>query len=273
MKKFALFTDIDGTLLNNSSSLSKQNFLALKKLKFTYRIAVTGRNLFSAQKVLSVDTPIDYLIFSNGSGIMDWKKQKIIFSQNLSTDKTLAVSQLLIQNKITFTVHKPIPQTHYYFFHIGSYIPSDLPARNILYKPFVKPFSHWQPQPSTCIICMLPKHPSTFLWLMEKLSVFNGKISTTRTSSPFNHENIWIEIYEQNINKGQTAKYLCSLLDIPEQNTIGIGNDYNDESLLNFVAKPFVVANAPDELKKIFPSTVSNQDHAIAEIINLLKLK
>lgn len=59
-------TDLDGTLLNTDHQISETNKQTLHWLgdKKITRVAATGRTLFSSKKVLSNDTPIDYLIFS-----------------------------------------------------------------------------------------------------------------------------------------------------------------------------------------------------------------
>ncbi len=269
--KYILFTDIDGTLLDQSRSISLKNFLALQNARNIIRVAISGRNLASARRVLPPDLPIDYLIFSNGAGILDWHTDKIIFSQNLPMHAARNIARTLINHGITFTVHQPIPNTHYYLYHIGNYYPKDLTMRNNYYKDYVSPLSSIdQISDATCIICMLTDQETLFNRLVHILQKHKDKISITRTTSPFTHTNIWLEIYHKDINKGNTAKRLCEILDIDTKNTIGIGNDYNDLSLLEFVNFPFVVDNAPQDLKKLFPKTAHHNNHAIAEVIDSL---
>ena len=81
-----VFTDLDGTLLNSSSQLSPRNRDMLYQLgeQNILRVVATGRSLFSARRVLTMDFPIDYLVFSTGAGIIDWKKQHILYKKNLT---------------------------------------------------------------------------------------------------------------------------------------------------------------------------------------------
>jgi HAD superfamily hydrolase (TIGR01484 family) len=78
-----VFSDLDGTLLNNSHILSQVNRKTLMELKKRgiIRVVATGRSLFSAQKVMDLDFPIDYLIFSSGAGIMNWHNQESIYKE------------------------------------------------------------------------------------------------------------------------------------------------------------------------------------------------
>ena len=67
-------TDLDGTLLNAQGVISEPELLTLKKLgnEGYCRVIATGRSLYSIRKTLAFDQlPVDYLIFSSGSGIID----------------------------------------------------------------------------------------------------------------------------------------------------------------------------------------------------------
>ncbi len=267
-----LFTDIDGTLLNDQNTISDKNLTALRKLKNTVKVAITGRNLLSAQRVLPPNTPFDYLIFSNGAGIIHWKTKNLIYAKNLEPNVTQKLIAHLKNHGITFTLHKKIPDSHYYQYYIGSYKPEDFDARNELYLPFIAPLDDKPFSPASAIICMLSKQEKHFEYVKNSLQPFTSHISITRTTSPINHQNIWLEIYHKKVNKGQAAKILCDFLHINYDQTIAIGNDFNDLKLLEFVRYPFVVDNAPDLLKQRFPTTVHHNCSAIAEIIETLNL-
>jgi len=73
-------TDLDGTLFQRDRRPSPRNLRTLVKLgrRGRLRVIATGRNLFSARKVLPLDFPVDYLLFSSGAGIMDWPAQKLL---------------------------------------------------------------------------------------------------------------------------------------------------------------------------------------------------
>ncbi len=269
--KLILFTDIDGTLLDQERNISKQNVKALREAHRLVRVAISGRNLTSARRVLPPHLPIDYLVFSNGAGIIDWHTDEIIYSRNLAPGLARELALYLIKQDITFTVHRHIPDTHFYLYHVGGYLPQDLPMRNSYYMEYIAELdSIDQIGQSTCIICMLEPEEKQFYDLKHSLQLFADKISITRTTSPFTHRNIWLEIYDHGVNKGKTAAHLCQMLGIDPSRTIGIGNDYNDLSLLEFVHYPFVVDNAPGELKKHFHNTTDHNNHAIAQVISFI---
>ena len=63
----AIITDLDGTLLPRGGSISADTLEAFRLAgnKGCIRIIATGRNLYSALKILPAGFPIDYLVFSS----------------------------------------------------------------------------------------------------------------------------------------------------------------------------------------------------------------
>ena len=85
----AIITDLDGTILPSGGTISPQTLHALQTVgnRSIVRIVATGRTLFAARKFLTDDFPIDYLVFSSGAGIMEWKNKKILQAHHLSRKK------------------------------------------------------------------------------------------------------------------------------------------------------------------------------------------
>jgi hydroxymethylpyrimidine pyrophosphatase-like HAD family hydrolase len=57
------------------------------------------------------------------------------------------------------------------------------------------------------------------------------------------------------------------LLGIKPNETLGIGNDYNDFDLLDFTGHSFLTENAPTEIKHLYPIVSSNENDAFAGVI------
>ena len=71
MKVELFATDLDGTLLRDDKSISRDDWKSLHLLgeKGIVRVAATGRSMFKVKQVLPKDTPVDYIVFSSGAGI------------------------------------------------------------------------------------------------------------------------------------------------------------------------------------------------------------
>ena len=85
-----------------------------------------------------------------------------------------------------------------------------------------------------------------------------------RTTSPLDHDSTWFEIFPPSVDKGRAAEWLRQRFALPRARCMAIGNDYNDLSLLEWCAHPFVVDNAPGALKERFASVPSNDEDGVS---------
>ena len=66
------------------------------------------------------------------------------------------------------------------------------------------------------------------------------------------------------MDKGKAAEWLRRRFALPSARCMAIGNDYNDLSLLEWCAHPFVVDNAPGALKERFANVPSNDEDGVS---------
>ena len=260
-------TDLDGTLLNDKQQTHQKDLQTLDWLEKQgiLRVVATGRNLYSALKVLHADYPIDYLIFSSGAGIYDWKHKHLIHSDYLPRQQVERISQILIGYDIDFMIHEVIPDNHKFVYFRGTQSNPDFERRYELYRPFAEPldpdtenFQH------SCQILAIPGERTEFY---ERLTKEIEGAKVIRTTSPLDGISMWIEIFPKGVSKGHGVAWLCRHTQTDPTKTLGIGNDYNDLDLLNYTGKSFVVANAPEELKKKYPICNSNQSCGFTDAV------
>ena len=82
--------------------------------------------------------------------------------------------------------------------------------------------------------------------------------------------NRYIEFNHQGVNKGQGLKKLAELLHVDIKDTIAIGDNFNDLSMIKVAGLGVGVQNTVEEMKKecdIITKATNNQG-AIAEVIN-----
>ena len=248
-------SDLDGTLLPSMGEVSKRNYKCLQQLKESgiTRVIATGRTLYSAMAVLPEDFPIDYLIFSSGAGIMDWKSKELIYSQQIEADEVLELSKILINHEIDFMILDPIPNNHQFWYYKTGNKNSDFDRRLNLYKQFSTPVGNIQDtKRDACqILAILPNKEAWF----EELKTKFDDIKIIRATSPLDHESIWMEIFPMHISKGHGCEWLCNRLNINANDSFVIGNDYNDIDLLEWGKHSYVVENAPYKLKDKYQVT------------------
>jgi hypothetical protein len=262
-----VFTDLDGTLLNSKAKCSETDYQCLLDLtsKQVIRVAATGRSLYSAHKVLAQDFPIDYLVFSSGAGIMDWQHKKILLHQELKSEQVISITKILKDNKVDFMLHYPIPENHHFVYHSTGKENPDFFRRIEIYKAFAEPmYLSVETFGAACqFIAIIPRDVD----LYQKIAQHFPDVKVIRATSPLDHTSIWIEIFPKDVSKGKAAQWLCEHLNLDASNSLGIGNDYNDIDLLNFTAKSYIVGNAPEDLKKIYPVCGHHNESAFTEVV------
>ncbi|MCF7794277.1 MAG: HAD family hydrolase [Candidatus Cloacimonetes bacterium] len=260
-----VFTDLDRTLLRDDNTFSSRSLKALKLLKKTgiKVVIATGRNIFSAEKVLPHGLPIDYLMISSGCGIIDWKTKKVVYENHLSQIETDQILRIFDKYKLDFMIHHPIPENHRFSYFRSRNDNLDFERRLEIYSDFAEELTE-KPQIASQFIAIFKPDE---LKLYENVKNEINSLQVIRATSPLDHESIWLEVFPNEVSKGHSAKWLCKKLEICRNSTIGIGNDFNDIDLLDFTGRSFVVENAPKELKEIYQVIDSNQGDGFAKLI------
>ncbi len=261
-------TDLDGTLLNNCAKVSLQDMKTLYRLgeKGIVRVIATGRNFFSLSKVIKDKFPIDYIIFSSGAGVYDWREKKLMHSQYLPDFEVKQIAQILINHSVDFMIHEVIPENHKFVYHFSGNHNPDFERRISVYKDFAQPLD---PKTETykhaCqILAVFPNDVTLFEQIKQKFD----DIKIIRTTSPLDGDSIWMEIFPNTVSKGHGIEWLCNHLKINHQHTISIGNDFNDIDMLEYTYEKYIVSNAPDELKAVFPVCKSNCENGFTDAVS-----
>ena len=265
-----IITDLDGTLFSHARSLSKANIDTLEELgkRNIVRVVATGRSLYSTKKLISDDFPIDYLIFSTGAGIVNWKTKDLLYKNSLNSQIVSQLVDVFIFHKINFMLHLEIPDNHYFFCYKGDSVPGDYLRRVSLYSDFATPYSSKVVNDikASQFVIILP-NIDEYKTIKNITESMNSTLSYIQTTSPLNGESVWLEIFSEGINKSYAANYLAETLSIPREKTLTVGNDWNDEDLLEWGGASYVMDNAPRKLKKKYRTLENTQADGFAKAV------
>jgi len=265
-----LISDLDRTILPTNGNISSNTLNCFKHLKNKgyIRVIATGRSMYSVYKVINEDFPVDYMIFSTGAGIIEWKSKRLIYNKKFPAAATSLIARTLIKENIDFMIFEPIPDNHKFRWHKGSRNNTDF------YRRF-KTYINHSSKINSCedyniescqILAILPPESENFNYLSSLFPY----ASTIRATSPIDHQSIWLEIFPQEVSKGHSCLWLMDKLGIKQENSIGIGNDYNDIAFLDICNESFVVDNAPKELKNKYKTLPKDEEDGFSHIINKL---
>lgn len=265
-----VITDLDGTLLYDNLPMAEENITALKELRKQGIVTVlaTGRSLFSLYKVIPKDFPLDYLIFSTGSGIMDWQKKELLYTQHLGKEKIDKIIEILLEYEVDFMIHDPLPENHKFFYFGAKDNNPDFARRISIYHDHAQKVR----MPididvaTQCLVILRADQLELFEIIKNRLDF----VKVVRTTSPLDHRSIWMEIFPSDVSKGKAAEILANRLNLSADDIVGIGNDYNDIDLLDWTKTSFVVNNAPAELKNRYKTIDRNDHKGFYEIVKQL---
>ncbi len=261
-------TDLDGTFLKNDKSISEEDLQMLELLgeRKVIRVVATGRNFKKVQEVLPDHLPFDYVAFSSGAGICDWKNRELVYHQNLNRETANGIIQFFVEKDMNFHLFRAVPDNFRCWYFRGKNSCEEFER----YFDFHNAVSELLPvkqklEDDACqFLVVFPNQPHAFLQVKQALEDQFDDIKVVRTSSPLDTDYIWMEIFHKDVSKGNAVRFLCEQKNIHHHMTFGIGNDYNDLDLLNFTSFSYLVENGPEELKPHFRKAVSNENSAFS---------
>jgi HAD superfamily hydrolase (TIGR01484 family) len=233
------------------------------------RVIATGRNLFSAIQVLKDDFPIDYLVFSSGSGVMDWQSKEILYKSILSEKDTKAIADYMRQEKLNFIIQRPIPDNGKVVHFEKEEKDLDFLKRLSVYDGFIElqNYLDFKGIEANQFIAFTSIE-SGGINIYHKMRYNLPSYKIIRSTSPMNCNDIWLEVFPMGISKASGINFLASKLNIDKENIAAVGNDYNDLDMLNEFTNSYIVANAPAELKQKFQIVCDCADDGFTEAVN-----
>ncbi len=267
MKKFdgiLLCTDLDGTLLREDKSVSKENLEAITYFQregglFTF---VTGRMPFCVEDILQQVQPNCPFGCINGGGIFDHRKGCYEWNVTMPGEALDMVEH----------AEKALPEIGFqvntfdkiYFCKENTAMEdfraiTGMPNITCHYRDIKEPLAK---------VVFGDRNEANINRLQELLAAhpLAGQFDFIRS------EKRLYEILPKGISKGTVLLKLAEILYIDRSKTIAVGDYNNDIAMLQAAGAGFAVANARPEVKKAADYiTVSNEEHAIARIIRDLE--
>jgi Cof subfamily protein (haloacid dehalogenase superfamily) len=266
MGKRLFITDLDGTLMTDAKTISSQDLSTLERLQRNGVVTVvaTGRSVHSLEKALKAigfgkgQFPIDYVLFSTGSGIMVLPDREIIFQRSLTGSDVRQIMDYFDLHRLDYMVHRAIPHTREFLYRSHNLPNPDFETRLAFHpgdgSPLEGPIRN--AEPATQVLAVIPAGADAPQLDTIRRNLPN--LSVIQATSPLDHQSVWIEVFHKDVSKSKAADFLAERLSIHRRDSIAIGNDYNDEDLLAWSGKGYVVENAPERLRRVYETVGSN---------------
>lgn len=269
-------TDLDGTLLNGQRRIPADHWSSLVDLrqKGCVVAAATGRSIHSWRLLVQrlglaaddVRQLLDYVVVSTGAGILETSNGRLLRALHLELDQVEAAVSLLDRLKLDYMVHRAIPDTAQFLYCQHSGENPDFARRLQLYSTYAHPYAGEKLQEYGAVTQILVIVPGTGGHEMAaRLAELLPLCSVVKATSPLDGESMWIEIFHRQVSKSGAAAWLAAHCGLAREEVCAVGNDYNDEDLLAWAGRAYVVANAPEVLRRRFPTVATNEHGGVAE--------
>lgn len=261
--------DIDGTLLNSQQEITSEVFSAIQDAKKAgIKIVIaTGRPISGVRAILdqlNLTEPGDYVITFNGGLIQDAATGEDIVKDTLTYDDYLDIE--LAARRLHLPMHASTKKGIYTANrNIGKYTvyESVLVSSPIFYR------TPEEMKQEEIIKAMMVDEPEILDAAIPLLPTSLTEKYTVAKSAPF-----YLEITPKTVNKGQAIIHLAEKLGLTIDQTMAIGDQENDRSMLEVVGAPVVMENGNSELKKIAKYiTKSNDESGVAHALREWVLK
>lgn len=260
--------DLDGTLLDSNKKLSEKNKKAVRLAQEKgVKVVVCSGRVFAGARMVAAEAGITGpLIACNGAVIKDMGTGELLYSNPMKTEDFLKVVDICHNRNIYF--HTYIGDTMYteqleyssklygeinnrIAKNFGIYIQAVINARDIIEQK--------NDQISKIVVI------SKDLNLLHETRKEVEKINTVSVMSSGKDN---FEVVNSGVSKGFALRFLCGKLGITGEETIAIGDNENDYSMLKFAGLGIAMGNAERAIKDICGYiTLSNDESGVYEAI------
>ena len=258
--------DLDETLLSDDRTISKDNIEAIQKAKGlgVKFVPATGRGFNTVGGTLNdlglYDLENEYVISYNGGAITENKGSKLLHFEGISFEKASELYKRGLNYDVCIHVYtKDMVYAYKYVQEEKDY----LAGRMEVIEIFDDNIDFLKEQEIVKVLYMNTDY-QYLKGIENDLKEITGDLDVSYSS------NRYIEFNHQGVNKGQGLKKLAELLHVDMKETIAIGDNFNDLSMIKVAGLGVGVQNTVEEMKKecdIITKATNNQG-AIAEVIN-----
>lgn len=251
-----VFSDLDGTLLNNSSYVSEKTLSALHAMikRGNKLILTSGRPLYSILDVMEhagLKEEGMLIISNNGALIYDCDSEKPLVEHRIS------------QSDLDYLMNEGRKLGVYVHTYTEKEIvaPADTEELKFYTKKIHIPVLFHQ-NPAEAVPDGAYKAMAINLESRDKLENFRNHILKhcgDRIQAVFSNDR-YLELLPKEAGKGNAVRFVCDYFHVPKNHSYALGDQENDISMLQAAGTGIAVQNATENVKKI-AAIITEQDN------------
>lgn len=249
----AVFSDIDGTLLNSAHQVTPRTrdaILALdgKGIPFTL---VSARSPAAIEPIRRKNGFSGPLICFSGALILD-QGGNVLHSQGMDLAQAREIIEFAEENRFDMA---------WSLYSAADWLVRDRSDPKVAMEEAIVelqaqnlPLGQW-PREQTFYKILCICNPAASPEIERRMKARFPRLSIVRSSE------MMLEIMVGGVSKGFAVRRLCSHLGIDPREAIALGDNYNDLDMLNAVGRPVVMQNAPEDIRRRFDFITDDNDH------------
>lgn len=269
-RKKILFTDLDGTLLNDEKEITKDNLTAIKQaLSAGHKIVLTTGRALSSAKIqaakIGFTMPGCYLIAFNGGCIYDVCEGKVLHERTIPREYARELFRIAKEMKIYIQAYD---REGIVVDAESEIVRRHAASENMKYRVIGNLQEGLSEDPPKLLLIDYdsPKPLEDFsrrIWEWSK-----GKVDFFFSSPQY------LDVAPYGVSKGYAVRFLCDYLNFSLGNSISAGDAENDINMLETTFVSAVMRNAPENVKKYgtYITRNDNNHSGVAEIIHTFML-
>lgn len=257
------FVDIDGTISNSNKQITKETNQAIENATKNGLIVVlcSGRSNDYVYKYSKLANASPTIISCNGALIFDYKQNKNILQNKINFEQVKLLWNYCNENSIHCLLNgknKRYCNSINYFDENNTILIRHIDnLKNENIYQFVAGCDFFEPIYN--LDCFISQNTN-----LKIVNASNGYINRIK-----NENHYFLDITNDNVNKGIAIKKLLVHLNLKKENSIGFGDHINDFDLFKEVGFKIAMDNAMNDLKKQADFiTLSNDDNGVAYFLN-----
>lgn len=257
--------DLDETLLGHDGKIVAKNIelIAKARAQGVYFVIATGRGFCTVQGTLAEiglnDKENEYVISFNGGALTENKNNRVIYYDGIGFERASELYRRGLDYDVCIHAYT---QTQVF---VRNFVPSErlyLSSRMTVTEiendniDFLKG--------ENIVKCVYMNEDRSYLqYIANELGDITQDMDISYSS------NRYLEFNNRGVNKGSGLKRLADILNVSMENTMAIGDNLNDISMIKAAGMGVAVANATQEVKDSadFITSMTFNDGAVAEAI------
>lgn len=260
--------DLDETLLNDEHLVGAKNVAAIKRAREEYGVKfvpATGRGFMQIQPELKelqlYDLEGEYVISFNGGALTENKNNRIIEFKGLELSKMKEIFEAGLNFDVCIHVYTP---DNLYVFNLSESERQRIKNQKLeAVYPEVNSVDFLKDTPISKILYQNVDVP--YLMSLEEglKPITDGHCAVSYSS------NRYMEFNALGVDKGQGLIDLANKLGIAIEETIAVGDNYNDMAMLKVAGLSVAANNAVDDVKAAcdYTTNANNNEGVVAELI------